>query len=207
MTESEHRKDYVLAFRALYGVSIRIRRLYTRFVLARFYGAVGHGAIIFRQKMVRFPRFISVGDRSIIRHGGRIEMVLHGQTWQPSLSIGADVNIEQNVHIVCHDRIIIGNKVSITGNCAIVDVNHPINAIEYGEKIGDTIAQGRSHVTIGDNCFIGFGSIILPNVTIGKNCIIGAGSVVTRDIPDDSIAAGAPAHVIRSRLPHVEIGG
>lgn len=48
---------------------------------------------------------------------------------------------------------------------------------------------------------IGFGTAILPNVTIGRNCIIGAGSVVTRDIPDDSIASGAPARVTGSRSP------
>ena len=49
---------------------------------------------------------------------------------------------------------------------------------------------------IGDNCFIGFGAIILPNVRIGNNCIIGAGTVVTKSIPDNSIAAGNPCRII-----------
>lgn len=51
-------------------------------------------------------------------------------------------------------------------------------------------------ITIGNNVFIGHGSIILPNVRIGDNVIIGAGSVVTKDIPSDSIAAGNPCKVI-----------
>jgi acetyltransferase-like isoleucine patch superfamily enzyme len=59
------------------------------------------------------------------------------------------------------------------------------------------------HTRIGENCFIGGESLILPGVTIGNNCVIGAGSVVTRDVPDCSIAAGNPAKVIRS---DIEVG-
>lgn len=55
-----------------------------------------------------------------------------------------------------------------------------------------------ANVTIGSNVFIGAQSVVLPGVRIGDNVIIGAGSVVSRDIPDGSVAAGAPARVIRS---------
>ncbi len=51
-------------------------------------------------------------------------------------------------------------------------------------------------VKIGKNCFIGYGSIVLPGVTIGDNCIIGAGSVVTKDIPPGTVAAGVPAQKV-----------
>lgn len=181
------------------ALSFRLRRLYTALILRRLYGDIGRGSVIFRQKMVRFPHLMTIGRGTVIRYGGRLEMVLHGQDWQPRLRIGDYVNIEQNVHIICHDTIEIGNNVSITGNCAIVDVLHPADAIERGMKIGDTIDPRRSRVEIGDNCFIGFGTVILPNVTIGRNSIIGAGSVVTHDIPADVIAAGAPAKVVRAR--------
>lgn len=50
---------------------------------------------------------------------------------------------------------------------------------------------------IGERCFIGVGSMILPGVTIGNECIIGAGSVVTKDIPANSMAVGVPAKIIR----------
>ncbi|WP_421850554.1 DapH/DapD/GlmU-related protein [Novosphingobium sp.] len=53
-------------------------------------------------------------------------------------------------------------------------------------------------ITVGNNVFIGYGSIILPGVTIGDNVVIGAGSVVARDIPSDCVAAGVPARVIKS---------
>ena len=53
-------------------------------------------------------------------------------------------------------------------------------------------------IVIGDNVFVGYRSIILPNVKIGNNVIIGAGSVVTRNIPSNSVAVGNPARVICS---------
>ncbi|MCH7617125.1 MAG: acyltransferase [Chloroflexi bacterium] len=51
-------------------------------------------------------------------------------------------------------------------------------------------------IEIGNNCFIGTRSIILPGVRIGDNCVVGAGSVVTRSVPKDTVVAGVPAHVI-----------
>lgn len=51
---------------------------------------------------------------------------------------------------------------------------------------------------IGDNCWIGGSSTILPGVTIGDNVTIGAGSVVVKDIPSNSVAVGNPARVVRN---------
>jgi maltose O-acetyltransferase len=52
------------------------------------------------------------------------------------------------------------------------------------------------NVKIGNKVFVGAGSIILPGVTIGDKVIVGAGSVVTKNIPDNSVFAGNPAHFI-----------
>lgn len=54
----------------------------------------------------------------------------------------------------------------------------------------------RADTRIGQNCFIGGRSLILPGVTIGDSCIVGAGSVVTRSVPPNSIVAGNPAKLI-----------
>ncbi len=51
-------------------------------------------------------------------------------------------------------------------------------------------------IEIGNNCFIGTRTIILPGVSIGDNCVVGAGSVVTRPVPDNTVVAGAPARAI-----------
>jgi sugar O-acyltransferase (sialic acid O-acetyltransferase NeuD family) len=54
-------------------------------------------------------------------------------------------------------------------------------------------------ISIGDCSFIGAGTVILPRITIGSNVIIGAGSVVTQNLPDNIIAYGNPAKIIRDR--------
>lgn len=52
--------------------------------------------------------------------------------------------------------------------------------------------------TVGDCCFIGARSLIMPGVTIGSGSIVAAGAVVTRDVPPRSIVAGNPASIIKS---------
>ena len=98
----------------------------------------------------------------------------HGVILDPShcwlIEIGNNVTLAPRVHVLCHDA---STK----------------NFLGY-TQIG--------RVTIGDNVFIGAESVILPGVKIGSNVIIGANSTVTKDIPDNSVAAGSPAKVICS---------
>jgi acetyltransferase-like isoleucine patch superfamily enzyme len=165
--------------------------LYYRHIFHSF----GVQSYLLKPLLIHNPQFISIGKRVSIRQGLRLEAIFDG-TRIPFLSIGDDVNIEQNVHIICHSRLIIGDRVSITGNCAIVDTTHPHKDVDNARKIGDSILDDDSHVEIGEGTFLGFGSVVLPNVTIGKHCVIGANSTVTEDIPDYSVAAGSPAVVI-----------
>ena len=89
------------------------------------------------------------------------------------------------------EEIEIGEHVHITMNCIIL--THNLDTSFPG------IRWRRGHVKIGDNTFIGAGTIICNTVCIGKNVIIGAGSVVTKDIPDGEIWAGSPARFIKKR--------
>jgi acetyltransferase-like isoleucine patch superfamily enzyme len=157
----------------------------------------GTGSYIRNPLLILGARSISVGRNVRIRDGVRLEIVDSGSNPKPELSIGDNTNIEQNVHIVCHHRIYIGANVSITGNCAIVDVIHPFTDVFDMSKIGGRIMDQSSFVEIGEGCFIGMGTVILPNVKLGKRAIIGANSVVTGDIPAYALAAGAPAVVLK----------
>ena len=77
-------------------------------------------------------------------------------------------------------------------NVVVATANHPIN-IELREKL----YQYNKDVHIGNNVWIGAGSVIVPGVTIGDNTVIGAGSVVTKDIPANVVAVGNPCRVMR----------
>jgi acetoacetyl-CoA synthetase len=61
-------------------------------------------------------------------------------------------------------------------------------------------------VHIGDNCFIGAHSIVLPGVTIGDNCIVAAGSLVARNVPAGSLVTGNPARVVESNVKTTRYG-
>jgi acetyltransferase-like isoleucine patch superfamily enzyme len=173
------------------------RRLVTRMYYGALFRKIGRHSVIFKAGMLVNSEYMTLGDDVSIRYGGRLEVVLHGQDWEPSLQIGNNVNIEQCVHIVCHDNIVIEDNVSIAPFCIILDTSFDLAAGVEGRKIGAALKSERSSVRIGENSLVGAGVTILPNVFIGKNCVIGAGSVVTYDIPEASVAVGAPARVVR----------
>ena len=85
-------------------------------------------------------------------------------------------------HITIGDNVVLAPRVHILAHDA-----------STGIFIGKTRA---ANVVIGNEVFVGAGSIILPGVHIGSRVIIGAGSIVTKDIPGNSVAVGNPARVI-----------
>lgn len=102
-------------------------------------------------------------------------------------------NVYFNVNCVVLDgcEVKIGSNVFFGPGVQIYTAAHPIDPITRR-----TVEFGKP-ISIGDDCWVGGGSFIMPGVKIGKNCVIGAGSVVTKDIPDGSIAVGNPAKVIK----------
>lgn len=86
------------------------------------------------------------------------------------IEIGDDVTLAPRVHILAHDA-------SMWKECGYTKI---------------------APVKIGNNVFVGAGSIIMPGVTIGNDVIIGAGSVVTHDVESGNVVAGNPAKKIRS---------
>lgn len=85
-----------------------------------------------------------------------------------------------------------GDNVFIGPAVQVYAAHHPVNAAERIK--GPELATA---ITVGDNVWIGGGSIICAGVTIGSNTTIGAGSVVVKDIPANVVAAGNPCKVIR----------
>jgi acetyltransferase-like isoleucine patch superfamily enzyme len=90
--------------------------------------------------------------------------------------------------------ITIGDYVELSANVSLITHEGAHWVIRRREEFKDVKRYGR--ITIGDNSFIGWGSIILPGVTIGSDVIVAAGSLVNRDIPPRSVWGGTPAKML-----------
>ncbi|MCD7926439.1 MAG: sugar O-acetyltransferase [Bacteroides sp.] len=108
------------------------------------------------------------------------------------IRLGEYVFVNANCTFLDGGYITIGAHTLVGPNVQIYTPHHPMEYIPRRES-----KEYAYPVTIGEDCWIGGGAIICPGVTIGNRCIIGAGSVVTKDIPDDSVAVGNPAKVIK----------
>ena len=108
------------------------------------------------------------------------------------ISIGEGTFVNYNCTMLDGGRIRIGRHCQIGPNCQFYTPNHPHDHIERRKPIEST-----KPITIGDDCWLGGGVIVLPGVTIGARSNIGAGSVVTKDIPEDCVAVGNPCRVIK----------
>ena len=114
-----------------------------------------------------------------------------------SIKIGDKTWIHPRCQINAYKSDIrIGNRVDISPNCALYSYDH---GTKPGKLIREQPLVSKGPIIIEDNCWLSFGVIILSGVHIGKGAVIGAGSVVTHDIPENSIACGSPAKVIKTR--------
>ena len=107
-------------------------------------------------------------------------------------SIGEHCYIYSDDLETCEPYLVtIGNNVTIAGGVSFTTHDDSVEA--YYKK--DTLIVGR--ITIGDNCFLGSNSIVLPGVTLANRCIVGAGSVVTKSfLEEGAVIAGCPAKEI-----------
>ena len=105
--------------------------------------------------------------------------------------IGSDVFIDNTYP----ESIIIQDYVTIISRSFIIGHNF---VPKHLEAVLGKSARGNAGVTLKKGCYIGAQCILMPGVTIGEGVVVGAGSVVTENIPDFSIAMGAPAKVQRS---------
>ncbi|MFD2873869.1 acyltransferase [Mucilaginibacter ximonensis] len=110
--------------------------------------------------------------------------------------IGNRTGIGARAFLAGQGGIVIGDDVITGPNIQIFSENHNFH------DLNQTIRQQgvTKHATIiGNNCWIGGGATILAGVTVGDGCVIAAGSVVNKSVPANSVVAGVPAKVIKTR--------
>jgi acetyltransferase-like isoleucine patch superfamily enzyme len=146
-------------------------------------------------------------------HGNVLEMLREGR-----LEVGENVLLEPNVWLTAPapGRIVIGEGTFLNlgvqvaavelveigahcmfaNGCFVTDANHRFDDLERPITWQGFTSKGPTR--IGDNVWCGANVVVTSGVTIGERCVVGANSVVTADLPPYSIAAGAPAKVLRT---------
>src|SRR6202158_3335715 len=111
----------------------------------------------------------------------QVARFLTGIEIHPGARIGRRLFIDHGLGVVIGETAIVGDDVTLY----------------QGVTLGGTgKQQGKRHPTIEDNVVIGGGAKVLGNITVGRNCRIGAGSVVLRNVPENSTVVGVPGHII-----------
>ncbi|MCU8031124.1 acyltransferase [Shewanella sp. SM73] len=157
-----------------------------------FFGSFGLISYIGQPIYISGVKNIFFGKRVRIYPHSRIES-LGGK-----IQIGDNVSIGQNLHLICKLNVFIGDKTTISANVFISDVDHEY--VNINVHIMEQVLNSKETV-IGENCFIGYGCVILPGTILGKQCIVGANSVVKGVFPDYCVVAGSPARIIKRYDP------
>lgn len=119
------------------------------------------------------------------------------------MRIGEECLVAGNVSFGSEPYLIkLGNKVKVTNGVSFVTHDGGMYVLRNMNLIPDGDLFGR--ISIGNNVFIGNKATIMPGVIIGDNVIIGYGAIVTKDIPDNSVAVGVPARVVRNIQDYYE---
>lgn len=138
-----------------------------------------------------------LGDRVFVYRDCIIETGFGG-----SLSIASGVSIHPRCQINAYVvPIEIEADVMIAPNCALYPYDHGTSP---GRPIKRQPLTSRGPIRIGEGAWLGFGVIVLGGVSIGRGTVVGAGSIVTHDLPDNAIAVGSPARVVRYREPEAQ---
>lgn len=168
------------------------RRCFALF-FSRTFKRFGKNVAIIAPDIIEGERYISLGDYVSINSKAWL-LALRQNDTLPQLDIGERTTIGRFAHIVALREVIIGNNVLIADKVYISDNLHAYE--DTTTPIKDQPILFRARVEIGDNSWIGE-NVSIIGASIGKHCVIGANSVVTHDIPDYSVAIGAPARVIK----------
>lgn len=110
-----------------------------------------------------------------------------------NIKMGKNVFVNTNCYLMDCGTIEIGDNVFIGPFCGFYTATHPM---DYATR--NIYLEKALPIKVGSNCWFGANVSVMPGVTIGSGCVIAAGSVVTHDIPDNTMAAGVPAKVIKT---------
>lgn len=182
----------------IYSLSETISTAYALLCTKLFY----KGARLIRRPFYcRGKSRLQFGEGFTTGYHCRFDLLGEGGDFSKKLIIGKNCKMGDNVHIVANEKVVIGDNCLMASKIFISDTSHGEYSKATIDSSPDVPPDDRplymKPISIGTNVWIGENVCILLGAKIGNGCIIGANSVVNRDIPDNCIAAGSPARVIK----------
>lgn len=155
----------------------------TNLLYRRTFASIGARTVIVSPEILRGVDRISVGADCSIRESAWLQCEDGG-----SISIGDGTVIAHRVHIHSGDPVRVGRGCRMGDGVMINSADHT--------RHDRSLTRSTGPITIGDNVFLGAGSVVLGGVTIGDDVTVGTGAVVTRDVAPGLVVGGVPARVI-----------
>lgn len=157
----------------------------------------GKNIVLGRKIKINTTKYLSIGTGVTICNNARFLFVedYNGARFNPTVKIGNNVFITLNFTIMAAAPIVIHDYVLIASDVMISSENHGLNP-ELTKSYAKTPLEGKP-VEIGEGCWLGEKSMIMPGVVLGKRCVVAAGAVVTKSFPEYCLLAGVPAKIVK----------
>jgi lipopolysaccharide O-acetyltransferase len=183
---------FVFGYRAWVRLRSKIFSLLISGAFARF----GEETVLMYPLRLEGERRIAIGDRVFIGPGSWLQTLPDGDNKSVAVSIGKGTSVAGACVISAVRSVQLEENVLLARNVYISDHMHKYTDTEVPVK-----AQGVEKirpVLVKRGAWLGQNAVVCPGVTIGTGAVVGANSVVVEDIPDFSVAVGAPARVVKS---------
>jgi acetyltransferase-like isoleucine patch superfamily enzyme len=177
-----------------YRTWCRVRDKTFSLAISSSFGSFGRDSLIQLPCRLVGEERVAIGDRVFVGSNSWLQ-VIDSESVDTAIEIGDGTSISGQCVISAVRSIRLHSGVLLARNVYISDHSHA-----YQDVSRPVMSQGVDKVApveIGEGAWLGQNTVVMPGVRIGKGTVVGANSVVTTDIPDYSVAAGAPCRIIK----------
>lgn len=184
-------------FLTFYRTSIRLRNKCFSLLAGGAFVRFGKKSVLVHPIRLAGESRIAIGDRVYVGAGSWLQALPDKASESAAISIGTGTSIAGNCVISAVRSVILEENVLLARNVYIADHSHRFDQLDT--PILDQGIDRIAPVLVKRGAWLGQNVVVCPGVTIGQSAVVGANSVVNQDIPDYSVAVGAPARIVKSR--------
>jgi acetyltransferase-like isoleucine patch superfamily enzyme len=180
----------------LYKAGRRTRDKLFSLLVKPAFASFGRNSVLQPPIRLDGERRIAIGERVFVGAGSWLQVLDGPDVQSPAIEIGDGTSIAGNCVLSAAHSIRLAEKVLLARNVYVADHRHAFADRELA--VLDQGVEQVAPVEIGAGAWLGQNVVVGPGVRIGRGAVVGANAVVLDDVPDHSVAVGAPARVVRT---------